>query len=83
MAEVVAEKVEASSEVRELTGHDRCDQCVCQACVLVVGLTGELTFCGHHFSKIEKNEKAYASLKSFAYVVKDERDQLSDKRAGL
>jgi hypothetical protein len=83
MAEVVAEKVEAPMEARKLTGHDRCDQCVGQAYVLVVGLTGELTFCGHHFSKIEKDELLYEKLRSFAYVVQDERGDISDKRAGL
>ena len=83
MAEVVAEKAESSVEVRKLTGHDKCDQCVSQAYVLVVGLTGELAFCGHHFSKIEKNEVAYEKLKSFAYVVQDEREEIPSKRSGL
>jgi hypothetical protein len=83
MAEAVVDKIEASVEARKLTGHDRCDQCVGQAYVLVQGLTGELTFCGHHFSKIEKNDTAYNKLKSFAYSVQDEREGVSDKRAGL
>jgi hypothetical protein len=70
-------------EIRELDAHDRCDQCVSQAYVLVVGISGELLFCSHHFTKIEKNTEAYHKLQSFAYVIQDERDKLSTKRAGL
>jgi hypothetical protein len=40
-------------------------------------------FCSHHFKKIEKDPVAYKKLQSFAYVINDERDKLSDKRAGL
>jgi hypothetical protein len=70
-------------EVKEITVHDRCDQCGGQAYVLVSGITGELFFCGHHFSKIEKNETAHEKLISFAYVVHDQRANISDKRAGI
>jgi len=80
MTEAVVEKVE---EIRNLTVHDRCDQCPSQAYVLVVGLSGELTFCAHHFTKIEKDAAAYHKLQSFSYVVSDQRDKISTERAGL
>jgi len=77
MTEATMDKVE---EVRSLTAHDRCDQCDSQAYVLVVGMAGELTFCGHHFSKIEKNAEAYHKLQSFSYIVSDQRDKLEPSK---
>jgi len=72
-----------SKEIKNLDVNDRCDQCPSQAYVSVKGMSGELMFCGHHFGKIEKNPIAYEKLQSFAYVINDEREKLSDKRAGL
>lgn len=72
-----------TQEVRRLDANDRCDQCVSQAYVSVAGITGELMFCAHHYNKITKNEEAYEKLKAFAFVITDERESLSDKRAGL
>jgi len=77
MTEAVVDKVE---EIRSLTAHDRCDQCGSQAYVLVVGMSGELTFCAHHFTKVEKNPEAYHKLQSFAYVVSDQRDMVEGKK---
>jgi len=74
---------EKENEVRNLTVHDRCDQCDSQAYVSVTGISGELFFCGHHFAKIEKDPVANEKMHSFAYVINDEREKLSDKRAGL
>ncbi len=70
-------------EVKSLDANDRCDQCSSQAYVSVTGISGELMFCGHHFGKIEKDPIAYEKLQSFAYVINDERDKLSTKKAGL
>jgi hypothetical protein len=70
-------------EIKSLSGNDRCDQCDSQAYVSVTGISGDLLFCGHHFTKIEKNPEGYEKLKSFAYVINDEREKISDKRAGL
>ncbi len=72
-----------SKEIKNLDANDRCDQCPSQAYVSVRGISGELMFCSHHFKKIEKDPVAYKKLQSFAYVINDERDKLSDKRAGL
>jgi len=80
MTETEVEQVE---EIRSLDAHDRCDQCGTQAYVLVAGLAGELLFCAHHFANIEKDESAYSKIQSFSYVISDQRDKLSDKRAGL
>lgn len=67
-----------AQEKKTLSNFERCDQCGGQAFVLVVGIAGELAFCGHHFSKIEKNELAYAKLKDFAYDIIDDRFKLKD-----
>jgi len=58
-----------------LTKSDRCDapKCPAQAFVLVKFMSGELTFCGHHFSKYE------ASMIRDAYDVIDERDRINEK----
>lgn len=49
---------------------DRCDSCSAQALVLVKGFSGELMFCGHHYTKHEK------ALEKFAYETIDERDKI-------
>ena len=72
-----------TKEVKNLDVHDRCDQCGSQAYVSVTGISGELMFCSHHYSKIEKDPVANEKLQAFAYVVNDERHSLSTKRAGL
>lgn len=81
MADVVVEEV--VYQERQLNANDRCDQCVSQAYVLVAGITGELFFCAHHFTKIEKNPEALLRLQAFAFVISDQRNKISDKRAGL
>jgi len=63
----------ASSSV--LTKLDRCDTggCPAQAWVLVKFLTGELTFCSHHFDKYE------AGIIRDSYEVIDERHRINAK----
>lgn len=60
---------------RKLQIADRCDRCAAQAFVIVKGVTGELYFCGHHFTK---NEEA---LTKFAFEIIDERDFINDHSA--
>jgi len=72
-----------SKELKKLDAHDRCDQCISQAYVSVAGISGELMFCSHHYTKIERDPVAFEKLQAFAYVINDERANLSDKRAGL
>ena len=57
-----------------LSKADRCDAaCPAQAFVLVKFLTGELTFCGHHY------EKYAAAIIKDSYEVIDERDRINAK----
>ena len=58
---------------RQLKLADRCDRCGAQAFVLVKGVSGELYFCGHHYTQ---NEKA---LVKFAYEVIDERKYINER----
>jgi hypothetical protein len=64
-----------SASAQSLNKADRCDtgNCPAQAWVLVKFLTGELTFCAHHFDKFE------ASLIKDAYEVIDERHRINAK----
>lgn len=65
--------VEETTEIKErtLTLNDRCDgpQCGAAALVKVSGVSGELMFCGHHYTKYENSD----NLKKFAFDVVDER----------
>lgn len=70
--------VEESQE-RELTLIDRCDSCGAGAYVKVTGASGNLFFCGHHYSKIENNAAANEKMKLFAVETIDERPFLTNK----
>ncbi len=64
-----------------LTAIDRCDaSCSAQAYVRVVGVSGELLFCSHHYNKITNNAVGYANLEKFAYQIIDERERLIENR---
>lgn len=52
---------------------DRCDACQAQAFVIVKGVSGELYFCGHHYTK------HFEALQAFAYEIFDERDRINSK----
>jgi len=52
---------------------DRCDACQAQAFVIVKGVSGELYFCGHHYSKHQK------ALDSMSFEIIDERWAINDK----
>jgi hypothetical protein len=69
MEETQVEETQVDKTQRQLTLLDRCDACNAGAYVKVTGVTGDLFFCGHHYSAIENNE----SLKAFAFNVVDER----------
>lgn len=58
---------------QSLTLQDRCDRCNAQAFVLVKGVSGELLFCGHHFTKHED------ALYNWAYDIVDEREFINNK----
>lgn len=57
-------------EDREITGHDKCDQCGHQAYFLTIFDSGELYFCYHHFNL---NEEA---IREMAYYVVDQSHTL-------
>jgi hypothetical protein len=59
---------------------DRCDRCPAQAFVKVIGVTGELFFCSHHYNKIMDNAPGYDAMIKFAYEVVDEREKLTENR---
>jgi Zn ribbon nucleic-acid-binding protein len=55
----------------KFTAHDRCDRCSAQAYVRVVLPSGDLLFCGHHWSRHEE------VLRPKAVEVYDETHLLS------
>jgi hypothetical protein len=59
-----------------LNGIDRCDTCSSEALVKVTGITGSLTFCGHHYNKIMNSPAGYKAMMSFALTILDERAKL-------
>lgn len=67
------EVTEAAPTLPPLTHADRCDKCSAQAFVRTVLLTGDLLFCGHHFSADE------AKLRELAVLVQDERESINAK----
>lgn len=58
---------------RVLNLQDRCDSCGAQAFVMVKLITGELTFCGHHYNKNQEK------LNSQSYEIIDERHYINEK----
>jgi hypothetical protein len=71
---LIADSVDEVEETDTLNANDRCDSCQAQAYVWVNGITGDLLFCGHHFTKHEDKIRAYA------FEIIDERYKLSVKR---
>jgi hypothetical protein len=65
-----------------LTAADRCDSADCgaQAYVQVVGVTGDLMFCAHHYNKITSTAVGYDKIMKFAYSIVDEQEKLIENR---
>tara|TARA_B110000285_G_C14831069_1_gene470912 strand:- start:380 stop:625 length:246 start_codon:yes stop_codon:yes gene_type:complete len=64
-----------------LNANDRCDaDCSAQAYVKVIGVTGELLFCSHHYNKAINDSYGYDRMQDFAYSVTDERHRLIENR---
>ena len=64
-----------------LTAADRCDSdCTAQAYVRVVGVSGDLMFCGHHYEKIMSSPSGYEKMMQFSFEFTDERDKLVENR---
>lgn len=62
-----------------LSPKDRCDSCAAEALVQVVGLNGDLLFCGHHYNKIMDTPSGNEKMMKFAITITDERDKLIKK----
>jgi hypothetical protein len=71
-------EVTVKEEPREqtLTANERCDSCGSQAYVHIFGVSGELMFCAHHYTKIENNIESKTAMNKFAYKIVDERNFL-------
>ena len=59
-----------------LDATDRCDRCLAQAYVKVIGEVGDLLFCSHHYNKVMDNAEGYKKMMSFMVEVIDERARL-------
>lgn len=80
MSSVTASHPSSSKKEWVLDINDRCDRCSAQAFVKVVGVTGDLLFCSHHYNKIMDNAVGYDAMTKFAYEVIDEREKLQENR---
>ena len=69
--------IEQEEQVWLLDATDRCDSCAAQAYVKVIGTTGELLFCGHHYNKIVDNAIGYEKIMKFMVEIIDERARLN------
>ncbi len=64
------------AQVWLLDATDRCDRCLAQAYVKVIGEVGELLFCAHHYNKVMDNAVGYKKMMNFMVEVIDERSRL-------
>lgn len=64
----------------KLNALDRCDKCGSQAYVQIVGSTGDLLFCAHHYNKIVNDPNSYTKMMGFMLAILDERERLVENR---
>lgn len=69
-----------TKEKFQLTVADRCDYCGSQAYLMVRGVSGELLFCAHDYTKIISTESGKEKLEAFAFEIIDERSKLEENR---
>ena len=81
MTAIASEHPSVTEKEWVLNALDRCDQCDAQAYVKVIGVTGDLLFCNHHYNKIMNNEVGYKKMMSFMYEIVDERERLIENKA--
>jgi hypothetical protein len=67
--------IQTEIKIEKLTKDDRCDGCGAQAYVWVKGVSGELMFCGHHFTKIMGSPDSATAMNAFAFEVVDQRGE--------
>jgi len=80
MRSIVKEHPSVVSKKYILNANDRCDKCQVQAVVKVKGLSGELTFCNHHYEKIMNNPESHDKMMTFLVEVLDEREKLTNNK---
>ena len=68
--------IEQEEQVWLLDATDRCDRCAAQAYVKVIGHSGELLFCSHHYNSIVDNAVGYDKIMKFMVEIIDERARL-------
>jgi hypothetical protein len=68
--------IEQEEQVWLLDATDRCDKCAAQAYVKVIGHSGELLFCSHHYNSIVDNAVGYDKIMKFMVEIIDERARL-------
>jgi hypothetical protein len=76
MTNIVQEHPSVVSKQYILNASDRCDKCQAQALVRVKGLSGELTFCNHHYENIMNNPESHNKMMDFLVEILDEREKL-------
>ena len=83
MTNIVEEHPSVVSKKYILNASDRCDKCQAQALIRVKGLSGELTFCSHHYEKIMNSSESHNKMMAFLVEILDEREKLiKDKTIG-
>lgn len=78
--DMITVTTDAEKKEWTLTALDRCDRCGSQAYVKIVGSTGELMFCAHHYNKIVNDPNAYTKMMAFMLIVIDERERLIENK---
>ena len=68
--------IEQEEQVWLMDATDRCDSCSAQAYVKVIGSSGELLFCNHHYNKIMDKAEGYEKMMKFMIEIVDERARL-------
>ena len=77
MSSIVQEHPSVVSKKYILNASDRCDKCQAQALIRVKGLSGELTFCSHHYEKIMNSSESHNKMMAFLVEILDEREKLA------
>lgn len=80
MNSTVKESLPEVSKEWKLTALDRCDRCGSQAYVQIVGSTGDLLFCAHHYNKIVNDPDSYTNMMKFMLAILDERERLIENK---
>ena len=77
MTNIVEEHPSVVSKKYILNANDRCDKCQAQALIRVKGLSGQLTFCNHHYENIMNNPESHNKMMAFLVEILDEREKLA------